>query len=146
MCVCDYHTPGKYFKYKTSQLLLHNVTASTCATAHFNRYCAIKRFYYVAQYRDLSCFIWGTGLQRHRLPQPHPQDPHPGQAGGGGRDAGELLRPAHLHAVPQPADHRQVEGALKAAAQWARADFYDKYNIELLLLLETVSLVSLSGN
>lgn len=49
-----------------------------------------------------------TGLQRHRLPQPDHQDSRSGQTGGGGREAGELLRSAHLHAVTQPAHHRQV--------------------------------------
>lgn len=49
-----------------------------------------------------------TGLQRHRLPQPDHQDSRSGQTGGGRREAGELLRSAHLHAVTQPAHHGQV--------------------------------------
>lgn len=51
--------------------------------------------------------LQGRGLPR--LGHPHA---HAGPAGGGGGEAGELLRPAHLFAVQEPADDRTVSMVL----------------------------------
>lgn len=50
-----------------------------------------------------------AGFQWYRLPQPDHQDSHSGQTGSRRRKIGKLLRSADLHAVTQPAHHRQVQ-------------------------------------